>query len=289
MAADSAEAHHQTERANRTLEKLGRERTALMQAHDAGAVPVDLLKSEMDRLTRSMAAAERQVEVTTKQLREVEGVIEQALAVAANCHVQYQVAPDFVRRQINQGFFEKLWISQDGHVERYQLTEPFAVLLERGGTGGLTAARVGQRESGDEGAGEADLGGDENTPTSGEGRGVKVGGLVDLFGALSHPCFEVLRLLAMADEWAAAADCGSQTQPTPAYVSRQQPSLVERLGEAGVHHLISHCRAGLTQQELAERYGTSLSSIKRLLRAQGVSCRTHNGSSTCHCKAKDLQ
>lgn len=74
-----------------------------MQAHYARAVPLDLLKTEMNRLTRAMAAAERQVEVSGKHLAEVEDVLEQALAVAAECNLHYRQAPDFVRRQMNQG------------------------------------------------------------------------------------------------------------------------------------------------------------------------------------------
>lgn len=32
---------------------------------------------------------------------------------------------------MNQGFYKRLWIAQDGTVERYELTEPFAALLGR--------------------------------------------------------------------------------------------------------------------------------------------------------------
>jgi hypothetical protein len=99
-------------------------------------------------------------------------VLEQARAVAAECNLHYRRAPDFVRRQMNQGFFEKLWLSQDGTVERYAMTEPFAALL---GRGGLTAARhVGQGSNKDQegfDAGEAELGGKSENPTSVEGRG----------------------------------------------------------------------------------------------------------------------
>lgn len=39
-----------------------------------------------------------------------------------------------MKRQINRGFFEKLFIGPDGTVERAQLTEPFAALLAKGQT-----------------------------------------------------------------------------------------------------------------------------------------------------------
>lgn len=99
----------------------------------------------MARLTVAMRSAERQTEVAAKDLSDVETVLEQALAVAGSCQANYRRAPGFVRRQINQGFFEKLLIEQDGSVEGAELTEPFAVLTaerrdRRGGSGGLTAA-----------------------------------------------------------------------------------------------------------------------------------------------------
>jgi len=52
-----------------------------MQAHYQGAIPLDLLKAEMERLTTSMRSAEQQVELASKHLAEVEDVLEQALVV----------------------------------------------------------------------------------------------------------------------------------------------------------------------------------------------------------------
>jgi hypothetical protein len=184
MAAETAEAHRQAERANRALEKLGQERTALMRAHYGGAVPVDLLKSEMDRLTRAMAGAQRQVEAADQHLADVDELFDQALSIAAQCHRHYVKAPDPIRRQINQGFFKKLWIAEDGSVERYAMTEPFKALHERLGTVRVTRVEVGGSDTEPSGgqAGEPDLAGNDNTPTSDEGRGVNVIGLVELRG-----------------------------------------------------------------------------------------------------------
>lgn len=185
MAAETAEAHHQAERANKQLDKLGRERTALMRAHYDGAVPTDVLKTEMDRLTRAMAAAQRQVEVTDQHLSDVEELFDQALGVASQCHRQYASAPDLVRKQINQGFFQKLWIDENGDVQRYAMTEPFKALLERrSGPVRVTKVEVVSPSTNqtDGQAGEHDLAGDDNTPTSDEGRGVNVTDMVELRG-----------------------------------------------------------------------------------------------------------
>ncbi|OLL75590.1 hypothetical protein Ae168Ps1_3991c [Pseudonocardia sp. Ae168_Ps1] len=68
----------------------------------------------MDRLTRAMARAQRGVDSSKRHLDEVVGLVDQALAVAAQVHNRYVIAPDKIRRRINQGFFHKLWIDEEG-------------------------------------------------------------------------------------------------------------------------------------------------------------------------------
>ena len=59
-------------------------------------------------------------------------LLEQALTAANHCETAYLNAPASIRRQINQGFFEKLYIREYGTVERADLTEPFKALLDAG-------------------------------------------------------------------------------------------------------------------------------------------------------------
>jgi hypothetical protein len=42
----------------------------------------------------------------------------------------YITAPDHIRRQVNRGFFRKLFNGEDGEGERAELTEPFVALLD---------------------------------------------------------------------------------------------------------------------------------------------------------------
>ncbi len=76
-----------------------------------------------------MTDAEREIKVANAGLADVEQTWEDTLTVAGNCHRHYEAAPEFVKRQINQGFSRKLLIHQDGTVQRAELTEPFAQLL----------------------------------------------------------------------------------------------------------------------------------------------------------------
>ena len=78
------------------------------------------------------------------------------------------------------------------------------------------------------------------------------------------------RLLQMAETWS-ADEPASDPQHTPHYRPRQVPPLEEQLGEAGVAKLVGQfLNRTATQQELADQYGTSVSSVKRLIHAHGA-------------------
>ena len=62
--------------------------------------------------------------------RDLEATPEKALSAATHCQQAYLTAPDSLKRQINQGFFNKLFIDDDGQVEIAELTEPFTALLD---------------------------------------------------------------------------------------------------------------------------------------------------------------
>ena len=49
--------------------------------------------------------------------------------------------------------------------------------------------------------------------------------------------------------------------------------VADRLGEQSIRELIADRRAGATKGELVERYGISMSSVKRLLKPDRMSCR----------------
>ena len=93
LARQTADAHENAERANRRLAQLTAEPAKLLRAHLDGAVPVDLLKTEMDRLMRTMAAAESEAAVAKAELGDVQQLLEQALAIAGSCWRHYVAAP----------------------------------------------------------------------------------------------------------------------------------------------------------------------------------------------------
>lgn|GEM_PF-3463108 len=84
----------------------------------------------MNRLTRELTEADVQIKTAKVTNTTIQATLDAALAAASNCQHAYLGAPGHVRRQINQGFFERLLIGDDGSVAHAKLTEPFAALLD---------------------------------------------------------------------------------------------------------------------------------------------------------------
>lgn len=118
----------EAERQSRRVSKLKDERKKLLFAHYEEAIPLDLLKTEQERIRREVAEAESVFAATQLRFREIAQTLDQALDLAANCQEAYGRAPDKLRRQFNQVFFRKLLVS-DTRVAGAELAEPFAQLL----------------------------------------------------------------------------------------------------------------------------------------------------------------
>lgn len=96
--------------------RLQDERSKLLTAHYAGAVPLDLLKTEMVRLTSETADAEHIIADAKAAAKDLEVVLNQALLIASNCAIAYlstDTTPG-IRRQFNQGLFKALYVNIDG-------------------------------------------------------------------------------------------------------------------------------------------------------------------------------
>jgi site-specific DNA recombinase len=126
--------------ATKRVTEVRGQRTKLLHAHYAGAVPQDMLKDEMQRLTVDLATAEREVRIAQASMGNIDQRLDDALRVAGRCAEEYANAPAAVRRLVNQGFFEKLLIDADGGVELADWTEPFRQLLGGGVEGDAPAA-----------------------------------------------------------------------------------------------------------------------------------------------------
>ena len=114
----------------RVLQRVEDERQKLLQAHYANAVPLDLMRSEMDRLERERDTAQRRLAAADVELDQVEAALEDALRLAKDCAQMYAEAPAAVRRLINQALFEKLYLGWDEGVEAVETVDLFTILFD---------------------------------------------------------------------------------------------------------------------------------------------------------------
>ncbi len=121
-----------TERERRIQERrligIEAERKKLFDAHYADAIPLDLLRTEQERLTRELDTAERRLAEVEGDFKKAETNLKRALTRAGDCMAAYREAGGPLRRQFNLAFFKRLLIDDDYAVIG-ELAEPFDALL----------------------------------------------------------------------------------------------------------------------------------------------------------------
>jgi site-specific DNA recombinase len=118
----------EAERQRKRITKLEHKRRQLLQAHLAGAIPVELLKEEQDRVTRQIADAGAALAATEVDWDNVEQTLNAALALASRFEEAYRQARPATKRLLNQAVFENLQVDTD-RVTYTRLAAPFAQLL----------------------------------------------------------------------------------------------------------------------------------------------------------------
>jgi site-specific DNA recombinase len=129
LARTEVEQTQEVGRLSERVATLDGEREKLLLAHYAGAVPLDLLKREQERLSREMETTVASLARLSTELGAVEEGLDAALALVADCHQLYTSAPPHIRRQLNQAVFEQILV-EDDEVPTGRLREPFGQLLE---------------------------------------------------------------------------------------------------------------------------------------------------------------
>ena len=122
-------AEHRKRVASRRLQRLAGQRQKLLDAYYADSVPLDLFKVEQDRITKEIERSEAELARADLTFEKIEQTLARCLAFVQHCDQLYQDATPKLRRQLNQAFFEKLYVHENGEVEA-QLAEPFNVLLQ---------------------------------------------------------------------------------------------------------------------------------------------------------------
>jgi site-specific DNA recombinase len=292
LAGQQAEAKHGLERALKRKAQVQDERQKLLHAHYAGAVPQDLLATEMQRLTRALAGADAEIAAARTTNEGVVTTLAHALTAASHCQTAYLSAPDQIRKQINQGFFEKLLIGEDGSVEEAELTAPFEALLADGHvlqSDAVTQNAVTSPETTPDATDRAlpsnvlrAMYGDRSVAETGPehtmvgkvvlaDHGVHESFLVDLLIAYSKRpdlLVDLRKVAEQLDQLAREGAAGERQSVRSVGKLGHVHGVRARLAKADIQEIILSFAEGTPRYQLAEKYGISLSSVGRLLRQE---------------------
>ena len=111
--------------------QLENERRALLKAHLAEAVPLDILKEEQSRIASELATAGALMTNSEIHWEELESNLEKALGFASKIGSLYERADSQVRRQMNLAIFEEVLVEVDGSVVYARMAQPFAAFQDQ--------------------------------------------------------------------------------------------------------------------------------------------------------------
>ena len=94
----------------RRIEKLDREQAKLTQAYLAEALPLEVLKTEQQRVQRELAQARMLIGQYQEDYQAIEAALDEALLMCQYGALAYEHAEPEVRRQLIQAAFDKLWV-----------------------------------------------------------------------------------------------------------------------------------------------------------------------------------
>ena len=128
-------------------QQLEDQRHKLLDAHYAGAIPLDLLKKEQDQLTSSILAIQRELDGYTADAALVEQHLTQALDLLEDCHRLYLAAPDRLKKLLNQVFFERILVNPAVDADGRPIIPPPALQtsLKAGRRRGAGGTKAGER------------------------------------------------------------------------------------------------------------------------------------------------
>jgi len=112
------------------LAQLADERSKLLHAFYANAIPLDLLKAEQDRITAVEHMARSVLETKEGDVEGWQSVLQTTIQLAGNRHAAYLKARPSVRRRFNDAVLEAVhW--EDRKITRAEFSEVFAPLFSR--------------------------------------------------------------------------------------------------------------------------------------------------------------
>lgn len=113
--------------------QLENKRKKLLEAHYSDAIPLDLLKSEQQKIAKELAAIEHELKMHNMTFEQIRNNLKLTLDIVENCGEAYRNASDTIKRLMNQAIFDKFYIISNDEVEldiEFSFRPPFDKLLE---------------------------------------------------------------------------------------------------------------------------------------------------------------
>jgi site-specific DNA recombinase len=126
--------------ARKRILHLEAERRKVLQAHLAGAVPLDLLKEEQDRIGRELAQAGSELANSEVDWESVRSQVNAAISLISQLHDLYIRADLGIRRRINQACWDGFDVDAEGVVGG-RMSDPMAALVAEDVVQALGAAQ----------------------------------------------------------------------------------------------------------------------------------------------------
>jgi hypothetical protein len=134
----TASAERRAKRDRKRILDLEAKRRKLLQAHLGGAVPIDLLREEQDRITKELANAGASLANTELHWETLEKNLSAALGLVSRFGEAYRQANKNERRWFNRAVVERIEVDIDGEVRSVVVAEPFRTLVDKRLTRPLT-------------------------------------------------------------------------------------------------------------------------------------------------------
>ena len=111
---------------------LENKRKKLLEAHYSDAIPLDLLKSEQQKIAKELAGVEHEIKMHDMTFEQIVSNLKTALDIVEDCGQAYRNASDSIKKLMNQAIFEKFYISNGPEGEfsaDYSFKAPYTSIL----------------------------------------------------------------------------------------------------------------------------------------------------------------
>jgi site-specific DNA recombinase len=116
------------ERHKRKIKTLEENQARLVQLSYQGLVSDEVLATEQRRLEAEKQQAGRLLETAELHARDIESALDGALAKTKTPHATYQASTPLERRLLNQTFFTRILVGEEGTIDSTELTPVYAAL-----------------------------------------------------------------------------------------------------------------------------------------------------------------